>query len=133
MKRVLAVCAFAALIVSAQPEALAWTKASPRSTALRGTLTRPSESTGVGIVAGQTVYDRSGVEVGTIEATKTDSAGKQQAVVGVRKFLGLSTRNVQIPASKLAAREAGGFAATLTSAEIERLPEIPTSSLPSPR
>jgi hypothetical protein len=86
-----------------------------------------SDSSTVGIVVGQTVYDRNGAEVGTIEATKTDSGGRQRAVIGLRRFLGLSTKNVQIPASKLSAREAGGFAATLTVAEIRKLPETAIS------
>jgi len=72
--------------------------------------------------AGQAVYDQSGQTIGTIKSVTSDSSGNQQAIVSVGKFLGLGSRDVQIPASALQVKSGGGFTTSLTSDQLKALP-----------
>ena len=128
MKPGFAASAILVLGIAALPNGIAHARMASATPSSQRTFSMPHAASPVSIIAGQTLYDRNGAEVGMINAVKTDMAGKQKAVVGIGTFLGLRTKNVQIPASKLAAREAGGYAASLTADEIRNLPEIEDNS-----
>ena len=72
--------------------------------------------------AGQAVYDQSGQTIGTIKSVVSDSTGNQQAVVSVGKFLGLGSRDIQIPASALQVKSGGGFTTSLTADQLKAMP-----------
>jgi PRC-barrel domain len=135
MKKLLATCAIAALGLGLQGAALAQSNTSGSATgsAAMSTPSAQPASAATNITAGQMVYDSSGAEIGSIKSVTTDSAGQKQAVVGVGKFLGLGTKDVEIPASKLSARSAGGYTTSLSSAEIKNLPEAPKATSTSPK
>ncbi|HSM96535.1 MAG TPA: hypothetical protein VLT91_10855 [Rhizomicrobium sp.] len=128
MKFSLATTAILALGIGILPNGLADARTASAKPSSQRTFVTQRTASPVSVIAGQTLYDRNGAEVGMINAVKTDMTGKQKAVVGIGTFLGLHTKNVQIPASKLAAREAGGYAASLTAAEIKNLPEVEDNS-----
>jgi hypothetical protein len=54
--------------------------------------------------------------------------GEQYAVVIMEKVLGLGGRNLLFPVSSLALKNSRGYATSLSSSQIERLPEMQSST-----
>lgn len=81
-----------------------------------------SQASSASIQAGQAVYNQSGSQIGTVE-----SVSNGQAAVAVEQSLGMGSKTVMIPESKLSAKAGGGFTASLSDDEIKALPEAQAS------
>jgi hypothetical protein len=126
MSKLLAILAATAMAAWCQP-ALAAEQSTPATPDASMTpAPAPAASTGTlgADVAGQAVYDQSGQNIGTIKSVATDASGNQQAIVSVGKFLGLGSRDVQIPASALQAKAGGGFTTSLSADQLKALPAV---------
>ena len=86
----------------------------------------------VGDLTGMDVYGSDGKEIGDVDTVLADSAGKAQAVtVDVGGFLGVGTREVVLPISKLTkGPEKDRLNTALTKAEIEKLEDWKAAKAP---
>jgi hypothetical protein len=87
--------------------------------------TTPSQSSAAPQTAdltGQTIYNRSGRQIGTVSSMSTDAQGQQVAVVSIGKYLGMGGKSVQFPVNLLSPKEGGGYTTSLNAKEIKALP-----------
>ncbi len=88
--------------------------------------TAPSQSSApqTADLSGQTIYSRSGRQIGTVSSMATDAQGQQVAVVSIGKYLGMGGKSVQFPVSSLSPKDGGGYTASLSAKEIKALPQV---------
>ena len=122
MSKLLATLAATAVVVWCLPALSAEPSSPPAPDTSMTPAPAPAAGTLGADASGQAVYDLSGQTIGTISSVVSDSSGNQQAIVSVGKFLGLGSRDVQIPASALQAKSGGGFTTSLTADQIKALP-----------
>ena len=89
--------------------------------------TPPSQSSSTSQTAdltGQTIYNRSGRQIGTVSSMSADAQGQQVAVVSIGKYLGMGGKSVQFPVSSLSPKDGGGYTTSLSAKEIKALPQV---------
>ena len=117
MKKLLITCAAAALSAGLFSPVFAQDATQPMAPS------SPSTAAPQADLTGQMIYSAKGTKIGTVSSMSIDAQGEQDALVGVEKFLGMGGKNVLFPVSSLIPRNGGGYATTLSPAEIKKLPE----------
>ncbi len=93
------------------------------SAAAEGTVDLGAETAAVDLT-GQSVFDASGTQVGTVASVVTEADGSQAAVISVGSYLGMGDKSIHVPASELTANaDQSGLTISMTADEIEAAPE----------
>jgi len=79
-------------------------------------------------LTGQTIYSSDGHAIGVVASMGNNAGGNPVAVVGVQQYLGMGGKNVEFPVSSLSQRAQGGYATSLTSDQIKKLPAVPSGT-----
>lgn len=78
---------------------------------------------------GQTVYDESGQEVGTVAEVRTAEDGTETAILSVGGFLGIGEKQIAVSKSELQHKADGsGVTLSMTAEEIEAAPAYEDSA-----
>ena len=86
-----------------------------------------SETSQANNYVGQSVYNAKGDEIGIIASVVTAKDGSQQAVISVGTFLGLGSKEIAVPVSKLSAHEGGGYQLSMSKEDIQSAPDYTPS------
>jgi hypothetical protein len=79
-------------------------------------------------LTGKLIYAGGGHTIGTVISMSKGARGEQYAVVTMDKVLGLGGKNLLFPVSSLALKNRRGYATSLSSSQIKRLPETQSST-----